>query len=549
MMFTKLAQTAVLVLCVLLIASVANIDISNAATPVSIENAGFENGMDGWTEQEPGAISDIAYSGVHSLKINGSPGRVHQVVNVTPNTEYTLSAYVLGEGQIGVNDLNGLFKNTTFNVSEWTKVTKTFTNNSQTSLQIFAKHHNSSDSVRFDDFSLVTTGASNPTPTPPSCSPTPASLTATDEGLHDGHGPERAVDGDYSDVESRWSSNGDGRWIQFDLGGAGTVSELATAWYKGDQRTAYFDVETSLDASSWTRILTNAQSQGNTSLNTDWVGAVYARYVRIIGHSNSSNSWNSILEVEIKTCGDVPPGPTPTATATPNPGGNPIPSSITDGQLWDLEGDNPHPLVDPYTLEFVPLQAKHTTPNGNGWRHEYKIKSELRVAMSATYEEFQATIKVDMSDGGKTIVAQHHASGLGTIMKLYVADSSESGFYDSSPANGIFDVYVRLRNTNGVEEKHPLGTIQSGDSFTFRVVNDYGYVTVQAFGESFALQVEDDSASYLKFGNYLQSQNPYGSVDCGEPGNSDSFAQCYQDLGITESKITMTNVSYTRITQ
>ena len=234
--------------------------------------------------------------------------------------------------------------------------------------------------------------------------------------------------------------------------------------------------------------------------------------------------------------------PTPSPVST----GGAIPDSIVNRTLWDLEGSNPSPIVDSKTLVFLPLEAKYTSPNGNGWRHEYKIKSSLRVAMSAVYEEFSAIIKVDMSDGGKTIVAQHHAGGLGTIMKVYVSDSSESGFIDSNAANGIFDVYVRLRNTSGNEEKFALGTIQSGGSFSLKVVNNYGAVRVEAFGNSFGLQVEDSSESYLKFGNYLQSQNPNGNVKCGTPGNSSSFEQCYADLGITLSKVTMTDISYTR---
>jgi hypothetical protein len=89
-------------------------------------------------------------------------------------------------------------------------------------------------------------------------------------------------------------------------------------------------------------------------------------------------------------------------------------------------------------------------------------------------------------------------------------------------------VYVRLRNTSGNEEKFALGTIQSGGSFSLKVVNNYGAVSVEAFG------------------NYLQSQNPFGNVKCGEPGNSSSFATCYTSLAITQSKVTMTDVSYIR---
>ncbi|MCQ8877019.1 polysaccharide lyase family 7 protein [Pseudoalteromonas shioyasakiensis] len=376
---------------------------SSAAQAATIYNAGFEDGWSDWNEVDPAAISGDAYQGSSSLKIQGSPGRVHQVVDIERNTEYTLSAYVLGKGQIGINDLNGLFKNKKFDVSTWTKVSRTFTSANTDSLQVFAKHDKSSDDVRFDNFSLV---------------------KADGSGGSTGGG-------------------GDG-----DTGGDGTS----------------------------------------------------------------------------------------------------IPSSITSGSIFDLEGDDPNPLVNDSTLVFVPLEAQHITPNGNGWRHEYKVKSSLRVAMTDTYEEFEASVKVDMSDGGKTIIAQHHASDTGTIMKVYVSDSAESGFDDSVAGNGIFDVYVRLRNTSGNEEKYALGTITSGGSFDLRVVNNYGDVDVSALGSSFGIPVEDDSASYFKFGNYLQSQDTATLDDCGESGNSNSFKECFEDLGITTSKVTMTNVSYTRVT-
>ncbi|MGO2013107.1 MAG: polysaccharide lyase family 7 protein [Pseudoalteromonas sp.] len=372
---------------------------SSFVQAATIDNSGFEDGWNSWNEVDPAAISENAYDGSHSLKIQGSPGRVHQDVDINQSTEYTLSAYVLGKGEIGVNDLNGLFKSKKFDVPSWTKVSKTFTSANTDSLQVFAKHNNSSSDVRFDNFSL----------------------------------------------------------IESDSGG---------------------------------------------------------------GSAGGDDDEN----------------------------GTGIPSSITSGSIFDLEGDNPNPVVNDSTLEFVPLEAQHITPNGNGWRHEYKVKSSLRVAMTDTYEEFEANVKVDMSDGGKTIVAQHHASDTGTIMKVYVSDSSESGFDDSTAGNGIFDVYVRLRNTSGNEEKFALGTITSGGSFNLRVVNNYGDVDVTALGTTFGIPVEDDSESYFKFGNYLQSQDTSTLDDCGESGNSNSFKECFEDLGITTSKVTMTNVSYTRVT-
>lgn len=226
-----------------------------------------------------------------------------------------------------------------------------------------------------------------------------------------------------------------------------------------------------------------------------------------------------------------------------------IPASIVNGSLWDLEGHTPSPLVDAKTLVFVPLQAQYVSPNGNGWRQEYKISKDRRLPMSATQETFKATVKVDMSKGGKNIITQYHGGGLGTLMKVYVSDSRERGFMDSQYGNGIFDVYVRLRKPGGGEEKHALGTLRSGEQFTLTVVNDFGLVRVEAFGRSFSLRVKDSDAAYLKFGNYLQSQDTDGNINCGQKGNSQSFADCYARLGITESKVTMTDVSYTRKTR
>lgn len=208
---------------------------------------------------------------------------------------------------------------------------------------------------------------------------------------------------------------------------------------------------------------------------------------------------------------------------------------------WDIEGYDP---IVGNTMVFDALAAQHVTPNGNGWRHELKIKSDLRVAMTEVYEDFQANITANLSDGSKTIVAQHHASDTGTIMKLYVSDTSESGFEDSIAVNGVFDVYVRLAKEDGSgEEKKALGTIRSGDSFDFQVINDHGTVTVSALGETFTLTIEDSSESYLKFGNYLQAQDPVTREDVD---SSDDFEQFYIDQGITTSVLTFKNLSYVR---
>lgn len=560
---------------------------SLCANAVTIKNPGFEDGLTDWTIIDPAKASNQGNSGERSLKLQGSPARVHQWVTVEKNTDYILTAFVGGTGKIGVNNGFDVVKKVVFDAgNRWTKVKLAFNSKSRTQIQVYTKFDAIDSKGYFDDIKIVKAPVAEaptpvePTPTEPTptpveptppvaqCSVTQLDVTASDDGSSSSdYKPAKAVDG-FTNDSSRWSSKGDGKWIQLDLGGETTLERLDTAWLSANKRTAYFDVETSIDGSNWISVVSGAESQGDEDLNSDQLNGVYARFVRIIGHGNSSSDdsgWNSLLEAQLFGCNELnespyeaptPVAPTPTPeeptkpeepTETETPSSLKVPSIITDGSIFDLEGSDP--LVNASTLVFLPLEEQVTTPNGNGWRHEYKIQEDLRIAMTRTYEEFQATIKVDLSTGGKTIVAQHHAGDVGTIMKLYVSDTNESGFKDSKASNGIFDVYVRILNTSGKEEKKALGTIKSGDSFTFKVVNNYGLVKVSAFGNNLETEVEDDSESYFKFGNYLQSQYPDGNKNCGTHGKSSTFEKCFKDIGITKSKITMTEVTYIRKTK
>lgn len=209
--------------------------------------------------------------------------------------------------------------------------------------------------------------------------------------------------------------------------------------------------------------------------------------------------------------------------------------------IWDAEGRDPRVGN---AMIFDALREQHVTPNGNGWRHELKISSDKRHDMSGQYEAFRAKIKAELSPGSKTIVAQHHASDTGTIMKLYISDTNESGFFDSVANNGVFDVYVRMAREDGSgEDKFALGTITSGDSFDLHVINNYGKVTVTAMDRTFQLDVEDSSEAYFKFGNYLQAQIAETGKNIEDKDDWEAF---YADAGITESVVTFTDVFYTR---
>jgi hypothetical protein len=99
---------------------------------VAVANAGFESGTTGWSMYPGSGISSVSsHSGTQSVSISGSGGgQVAQTITVSPNTTYTLTAWMnvtTGSGYIGVRDYGSSEVNTSSNVSDWTQKTVAFT--------------------------------------------------------------------------------------------------------------------------------------------------------------------------------------------------------------------------------------------------------------------------------------------------------------------------------------------------------------------------------------------------------------------------------------
>jgi hypothetical protein len=175
-----------------------------------------------------------------------------------------------------------------------------------------------------------------PTPTP---TPTPSGsfveITPGAGGVtastNDGNVPGNTVD---NDLATRWSSNGDGAWMQYDLGATQTVAHVRIAVYNGNARQNHFDLQLSSNGTSWTNVITGGSTSGTTTLEeTHDFADQPARYVRYVGHMSTVGTFNSVTEVSIfAPSGATPiptltptptptsPAPTPTPTATPTPG-------------------------------------------------------------------------------------------------------------------------------------------------------------------------------------------------------------------------------------
>ncbi len=140
--------------------------------------------------------------------------------------------------------------------------------------------------------------------------PGSARIVAVEASEDDGHVAENTLDGDFS-AESRWSGDGDGQWIRYELNETVTISFVRLAAYSGDQRLAYFSVAVSADGSSWQTVLDNVSTSGGTlGFQQFSFTPVQARYVRFTGHGNTESTWNSYTEVSIQDFpSDVGPPP------------------------------------------------------------------------------------------------------------------------------------------------------------------------------------------------------------------------------------------------
>src|SRR6266566_4743812 len=161
-------------------------------------------------------------------------------------------------------------------------------------------------------------------PKPPYSSPRPSSVAADLTPLtaasvvasgNDGNLPQNTVD---KSLATRWSAQGDGQWIRYDLGALVAIDHLDIAWYLGDTRIASFDIQVSPDTVTWTKVFSGQSSGQTLQLERYAFPTTSGRYVRIVGHGNSSSTWNSITEVAILSTA-VPALSVPVVAVTVNP--------------------------------------------------------------------------------------------------------------------------------------------------------------------------------------------------------------------------------------
>lgn len=108
--------------------------------------------------------------------------------------------------------------------------------------------------------------------------------------------PDKTLDFDFN---TRWSCDGKGAWILYDLGELKNVLSVDLAFFNGSVRKAFFSINLSKDGENFNEVYNGNSNGTTTNLENYNFKDSLARYVKIIGYGNSQSTWNSITETRI----------------------------------------------------------------------------------------------------------------------------------------------------------------------------------------------------------------------------------------------------------
>lgn len=165
---------------------------------------------------------------------------------------------------------------------------------------------------------------------------------------------------------TKWSVNGDNKWLMFSLAAPFKISHLTVSFLVGQQYNSYFDVYASKDKINWDCILRSVASCNfSGDMQVFDIPQLYAdneySYVKYVGHGNSVDNLNTVSELKIYGVAKELPAPAESKKSSisiyPNPAIDYINISIAE------------PVLNPSSVRIFSTSGKlvleHSYVQGN----------------------------------------------------------------------------------------------------------------------------------------------------------------------------------------
>jgi len=202
--------------------------------------------------------------------------------------------------------------------------------------------------------------------------------------------PGNAFDGD---LDTRWSAEGIGQWIEYGFCQTRTVESIEIAFHWGDARAYSFTIEVSTDGRAFTQVFSGTSSGTSAALESFDFADTPAKYVRVTGSGNSVNDWNNYAEIAIHST-EIPQtgyeawlSSFPTLGSATNFADNPDGDRLDNLHEWGL-GGNP---TNPADIGHVPTLGT-VEYLGDTWLEYIYAKRNDADALGLVYHLEQNTV-------------------------------------------------------------------------------------------------------------------------------------------------------------
>jgi Alginate lyase/F5/8 type C domain len=349
--------------------------------------------------------------------------------------------------------------------------------------------------------------------------PGAAAVTASTD---DGHVPGNVVDNNYT---TRWSGEGDGAWLQLDLGAVMTVTHIKVAVYQGDTRENVFRLQY-WDGSAWRTVFDGHSSGTTTGLQSFSFPAVQTSKVRYVGDGyvadadGAPGTWNSLTEVEVWG------GP-----AAGGGGGATVPAQVLNLTNWKETlptgpSEDPTEITQPQLATFSQDPYFTVAPGGTAVQFRAGVNGVTTSGSGYPRSELR-----EMTDGGADEASWSATSGTSTLTVREAfthlpADKPQvvgAQIHNASDDVTVFrlegtDLYITKGDTT--HYKLVTSDYRLGTPYEAKFVVSGGQIKAYYNGTLETTIAYTGSGNYFKTGAYVQANctnsSPCGSSNYGE---------------------------------